>query len=137
MPFQPRPQIAHQTYCSAPACQRARRQQWQHQKLQTDADYKDNQARAQQAWRERHPDYWREYRDSHPDYVEKNRAMQRARNTKATDRAVAKMDASEVEISLASGIYQIRSMDSPRVANMNVWTVEIRVLRSEEPPPFN
>ena len=31
-------------------CQKERRRQWQKNKLQTDPDYRDNQARAQKAW---------------------------------------------------------------------------------------
>lgn len=74
--FKPRPQVPHQSYCSAPSCQRERRRQWQRHKLQTDPDYQDNQARAQQAWSQRNPDYSRQYRDSHPEYVERNRNRQ-------------------------------------------------------------
>ena len=72
-PFQPRPQVPQQSYCSAPGCQRARRRQWQRLKLQTDPDYQDNQARARQAWSQRNPKYWRKYRKSHPKYVERSR----------------------------------------------------------------
>lgn len=56
-PFQPHPQVLQQSYCAAPDCQRERRRQWQRVKLQTDADYQNNQARAQQTWSQRNPDY--------------------------------------------------------------------------------
>lgn len=42
-PFQPRPQVQDQTYCSSPACQRERRQTWQRKKLQDDRFYRENQ----------------------------------------------------------------------------------------------
>jgi hypothetical protein len=45
--FLPRPQTPHQTYCSAPGCQRQRKKQWQRHKLQNDPDYQDNQRSAQ------------------------------------------------------------------------------------------
>ena len=69
-PFEPRPQVPNQTYCVLPACQRARRQRWQHDKMQSDPDYRDNQIRSQRAWLERHPEYWRNYRATNPEYVE-------------------------------------------------------------------
>jgi hypothetical protein len=54
-PFRPRPQIADQRFCSAPACQRERRRRWQATKRQNDPDYRENQKRVQKAWAERHP----------------------------------------------------------------------------------
>ncbi len=65
-PFEPRPQVPDQAYCSAPDCQRARKRQWQRAKLQSDPDYRINQHAAQQAWALRNQDYWRNYRDVRP-----------------------------------------------------------------------
>jgi hypothetical protein len=48
--IRPRSQVPHQMYRSAAACQRARRRCWQQAKRQSDADYRENQARAQRAW---------------------------------------------------------------------------------------
>lgn len=69
-PFQPRPQVPNQTYCSSAECQRARKLRWQQDKLRTDPDYRDNQRDAQRAWFARHPGYWRAYRAANPDAVE-------------------------------------------------------------------
>lgn len=74
-PFEPRPQVPDQAYCSAPECQRARKRQWQRAKLQSDPDYRDNQRSAQQAWSQRNPDYWRDYRTDCPDYAQRNRVL--------------------------------------------------------------
>jgi len=41
-PFEPRPQVPNQAFCSAPDCQRARKRQWQRDKLQADLDYRSN-----------------------------------------------------------------------------------------------
>jgi hypothetical protein len=60
--FEPIPQVPHQTFCSLPDCQRARRRQGQRAKRQSDPDYKSNQSAAQQKWAQNHPDYWRNYR---------------------------------------------------------------------------
>jgi hypothetical protein len=80
--FRPRPQVPHQTFCSASSCQRTRKLQWQRNKLQVDPDYHENQERAQKAWLHRNPDYYRHYRASHPDYAARNRLQQHKRNIK-------------------------------------------------------
>ena len=125
--FQPRPQVPHQSYCSAPDCQRERRRQWQRLKLQTDPDYQNNQSRAQQAWCQRNPDYWREYREANPQYVERNRALQQGRNAKASAPSIAKMDVSIPQIPLPSGIYRLTLVKGAGIAKMDAWTVEITV----------
>lgn len=132
--FKLRPQSPQQTYCSAPSCQRERKRQWQHDRLKSDPDYQDNQARAQQAWSQRNPDYWREYRASHPKYVERNRALQQERNVKAMVSPIAKTDASTPVIPLPSGIYHLRLATEDAIAKMDVWTVEITVHSSECKP---
>jgi len=93
--FYPLLQAPNQRFCSAPGCQRERRRRWQQQRLRSDPDYRDNQARAQARWRARHPDYWRQYRASHPAYRERNCAMQRNRNVRRSSGPVANMDASQ------------------------------------------
>ncbi|NMQ29939.1 hypothetical protein E4Q23_20565 [Candidatus Accumulibacter phosphatis] len=65
--FRRRPQNPDQCFCSAAACQCERRRRWQAAKRQSDPDYRENQKRAQKAWAERHPDYWRAYREQHPE----------------------------------------------------------------------
>ena len=66
-PFQPRPQTPQQTYCSAPACQRARKRRWQQNKLASDPHYRDNQRSAQQAWAARNRGYWPQWRQTRRD----------------------------------------------------------------------
>lgn len=126
--FQPRPQVPQQYYCTAPACQRERRRLWQLQKRQSDPDYHDNQARAQRAWRQRNPDYWREYRHMHPLYRDLNRAQQFERNNLRRERLVAKMDVSTPVFPMPSGIYQISPASPSGIAKMGAWTVQITVL---------
>lgn len=86
-------------------------------------DYQDNQARAQQAWNQRNPNYSRQYRDSHPEYVERNRNRQRV--ALAKNPAVAKMDVSAPPQAFPPGIYRIRPVLVSGVAKMDAWTVEI------------
>jgi len=106
--FHPLLQVPNQRYCSAAACQRERRRRWQREHLRSDADYRDNQARAQARWRVRHPDYWRQYRSTHHAYRERNCSMQRTRNAQRNSSPVANMDASAPLRPLASGFYILR-----------------------------
>ena len=125
--FQPRPQVPDQSYCSSLSCQRERRRKWQKIKLQSDSDYQDNQARAQQAWSQRNPDYWREYRKSHPKYAERNRLLQHERNKKSAADNIANMDLSDRLNLLPSGIYNLSLVTDDGIAKMYVWKVEITV----------
>lgn len=126
--FTPLPHVPHQRFCSAAPCQRARRRAWQRQRLRTDPDYRENQARAQANWAARHADYWRRYRATHPEYTERNRTMQRERNTGRIGRQIARMDALEAFRPLASGYYVLRDVVEAGIAKMNAWTVHIAVL---------
>lgn len=132
-PFQLRPQVPKQSYCSSPTCQRERRRHWQQNKLQTDHDYRDNQSRAQRAWMDRNPDYWREYREAHPEYVERNRDRQQARATLTQNPPVAKMDVSALPQPFPSGVYRLRPVVAPGIAKMGAWTVEITLLTADYP----
>jgi hypothetical protein len=126
--FRPRPQNPDQRYCAAPACQAERRRRWQQAKRQHDPDYQDNQTRAQQAWAERHADYWRDYRRTHPDYTERNRAHQRGRNRRRRAAGIAKMDASTPDFAFQSGTYRLLPADVRGIAKMDAWTVQISVI---------
>jgi hypothetical protein len=133
--FAPRRNVPHQRYCSKGACQRTRRRRWQRDKLQSDADYRANQAAAQRRWREGHPDYWRDYRQRHPDSTERNREQQRARNrrrrmapTSRSPPVIAKMDEYLVEKPVVSGTYRMIPVTAPGFAKMDAYTVEIQVI---------
>ena len=80
--FVPHPAVIQQRYCSREACQKERKRRWQARKLATDADYQQNQAAAQRAWRQRNPGYWSDYRRRNPGAAERNRQGQRERNRK-------------------------------------------------------
>ena len=133
--FAPRPNVPQQRYCSKQACQRARRRRWQRQKLKADADYRANQAAAQQRWRERHPDYWRRYRQTHPEYAARNRERQRTRNRRRRSAAtgpspppIANMDAYRSQTRLRSGTYRLIPVTAPGVAKRDAYLVEMHVI---------
>lgn len=123
-PFHYRPQNPTQTYCSKPACQRARKTRWEREKCCHDPDYKSNQRNAQKRWQEKKPDYWKQWRENNPDYVTRNREQQRVRNAKlrnpdpADDTStIAKMDLSGLSdapteaIALPAGDYLLIPVD--------------------------
>ena len=112
------------------ACQRERKRRWQRAKRASDADYRLNQARAQEAWVTRHADYWRRYRRGHPEYCERNRQRRRERYREERTRRVAKMDAWTPESVISSGTYRLRPVGGGDVAKMDAWTVEITLLSS-------
>lgn len=118
-PFQPVPHVPHQAYCSARDCQRARKRQWHHGKLQNDPDYRVNQRDAQRAWQARHPGYWRGYRDVRP-----AQPSSEQRGTGGVNRTTcpAKMDV----LTLPAGLYQIRTLTIARPLAGEAWLVEIR-----------
>ena len=126
--FHPRAQRPKQCYCASPACQRERRRRWQRARRRDDPAYQENQAQAQRAWAERHPDYWREYRRTHPDYRERNCTQQRERDARRREPVLAKMDVSTRDSPVPSGTYRLSPVLADGLAKMDAWTVEIAVL---------
>jgi len=135
--FHPRPQCPEQRFCSAPACQKERKRQWQKAKRAADADYRDNDVQANRYWRGQHPGYWREYRRNHPEYVLRNREQQRerdrgtARNNQvaaAPTADLANEDASSLDFPLPTGTYRIVPARRGDLANEDVYLVKIDLL---------
>lgn len=133
--FVPRRNVPQQRYCSNPACQRTRRRRWQRQKLKADADYRANQAAAQQRWRERHADYWRRYRQAQYEYAERNREQQRVRNRRGRSAGtgpspppIAKMDAYRSKKPIHSGTYRLVPVTAEGVAKRDAYLVEMHLL---------
>jgi hypothetical protein len=93
--FDSNPRIKNQKYCGSRQCQRARKREWQRRKLATDPDYKSNQRDCQREWHRRHPRYYQLYRKRNAKIAERNRLLQRMRDSQRRPaRFLAKMDAS-------------------------------------------
>jgi hypothetical protein len=123
------PAVAHQQYCSDPECQKARKRNWQKEKLARDPDYRANQAEAQRQWRSRNKGYWREYRRRNPGYAQKNRIDQRERNRrKRSGSGIAKMDELKGKTVIRSGRYRLVPLGHPGIAKMDELIVEIGVI---------
>lgn len=117
--FAIRPQVPDQSYCTDDACQRERKRLWQRDRRKTDPDYRENQARAQDAWLARHPDYWRRYRERHPEYTQQNRKRQRDRMRELRDSSPEHGDAADVVNMLSSGLYRLRVLTIDQAAKMD------------------
>lgn len=132
-----------QAYCSAPDCQRERKNKWRRDKMSADSDYKNNQQVANKRWQIKHPVYWRDYRASHPDYVQSNRNAQRARDRTADNNILphsmdsgvgggnashlAKSDALPTETLINTGSYWLIAIDD-NLAKSDALLVKITLI---------
>jgi len=129
-PFSPRPQNPTQSYCSDPACQRARKRDWQRAKRASDPDYRANERAAQRTWAERHPQYWRAWREGHPEYVVRNRQAQGVRNARRGAGVIANGDVWMRESALAAGTYRVEPWHAEdckcgRVSGENLFVISL------------
>jgi hypothetical protein len=134
-PFKVLPQVPDQSYCAEPACQRERRKLWQRIRRAEDPDYRDNQARAQEAWLARNPDYWREYRRRHPEYTQRNRERQRVRAQERRDGAAPPTLVAVGPRPPAAGLYRLTVIAVDDVAKKNAsFLVELVRVRDDDEP---
>ena len=126
--FLPDPRVKTQRFCSNKACQRARKAQWQRDKLATDPDYRANQRDCQQRWQHQHPHYWRQYRHQRADYRERNRLLQQHRDHKRRLRPLAKMDVLAPVTFIQPGLYHLIPVVGPHLAKMEVLSQKCHVI---------
>ena len=131
--FEPRPQVPDQAYCSSPECQRARKRQWQKDKLRSDPDYQANQRAAQRAWSARNGDYWRGWRQAQQASAAQERASSAGSDASrhaplGITASLAKMDVSV----LPPDLYWISLRpDLPRSSDGS-WIAEITPLAAAD-----
>jgi hypothetical protein len=124
-PFEPRPQVPNQTYCSKPDCQRDRRKRWSQQKLRNDSDYQDNLSRAQRAWHDRNPDYWREYRHRSPKPEPDTRGPQMQPQVLVPPPQSANIDASSYPPNIQPGFYWVEPI--AQLSPKNIGTLIVKM----------
>lgn len=124
--FEPLPHIPRQSFCSHPACQKARKRAWQRNKLRADPDYRHNQRAAQKAWQERNRDYWHEYHLSH----RASPKVLRAGNTQDLHKSpLKKMDL----WALRHGFFEVCARSQSPGNPGTPWIVEIISVRKISP----
>ena len=129
----PRPQNRNQQYCTQPQCQKARKREWQRQKMKNDPAYRENQNDAARRWRAKNPDYWRNYRNKRKEYTRRNREQQKRRNQQrasSSNSAIANMDMSNSKNGINTGRYQLIPVTGELIANMDALIVEITIIRN-------
>lgn len=135
--FTPAPQVPNQAYCSKPVCQKERRRQWQKSKLQSDPDYRDNQSRAQKAWTDRNPDYWRQHRQNSPDYGNPLPGEQASDALEPGNQSV-KMDSlnpsQTLRKALQDGVFRLTVLAEPDGVKMDSWIVELSSIHAVSSP---
>ena len=113
--FTQAPQVPNQSYCSKEACQKKRRNEWQKKKRTNDQDYKDNQNRAQKAWSDRNPEYWRLYR---------KKMLNSQKSKTILQNNYEEISKKNKWIVIEDGIFSLKVIDKPN-SKMDVWIVEI------------
>jgi hypothetical protein len=129
--YRPCPRVRDQRYCGDAECRRCRRRRWQRAKRHDDADYRDNQGRAQRTWARENSAYWQAYRSGHPHYAQANREKQRRRDRRrraAKASGLAKMDSIGAFRSVQSGTYLLVPLGEEKLAKMDSIMVEITLL---------
>lgn len=126
--FQPSKYQPKQAVCSSPECQRQRRSEDHRARVGRDPDYAESCRESTRKWRQRHPDYWKQYRESHPDSAERNRERQQARDCKRRLRKLANnTSASELKPCAATvwllgpGLRQLANNNS---VPANLWILQ-------------
>ena len=103
----------NQSYCGAKVCQRTSRNKWERERLKKDPLYYAHRKKQKTKWRKNRPcdAYQRNYRQGHPEYNQRNRELQRSRNTEAKKHQlehpasnIVKTDSLIVELKAYSGI---------------------------------
>lgn len=124
------PRNKHQSYCSRPECQRARKAAWQRIKMKTDPDYKVTKKLSQQKWAANNPGYWKAYRRRNPEKAQRNRLLQTLRNrrraaTKASPNIViAKKDASNpLDFRPIGQFWLVPLIAKMDAAKVNIYTI--------------
>lgn len=123
--FDPRPQVPNQNYCSKPECQRDRRNRWGQQKMQNDPDYRDNLRRAQRAWHDRNPDYWRAYRNRPPSPESDLSRLETQVITQGDIASPANIDASTGTTKALSGLYWVETLPQQGPGNKGALIIKI------------
>ena len=98
--FTPHPKVGkRQITCGEPACKAALKSDNNRKWRQRNPDYHRDYPRVK-GWLEQKPGYLKKYRESHPEYVEKNRAAQRVRDRRKKLRLdiQAQLDVKPLEI---------------------------------------
>jgi hypothetical protein len=128
---------ANQKYCGSKACQQARKNCWEADKLKRDPSYMVLRKSQKKRWRKNRPahEYQKVYREKHPLYTETNRKQQLIRNKKTAGIAlenktgkIVNTDALIAENLIRCGFYNLQPIEIPpgkKIVKTDAFVVEI------------
>jgi len=126
----------HQRYCGSKACQQARKNEWECDRLKRDSTYRLKRCSSKKAWYSKYPGdrYQSVYRTSHPDYVSVNREKQRLRALKdakasTLEAQIVKTDALFSESIVSQGLYMLMpyKISCPgKIVKTDAFIIELR-----------
>lgn len=105
-----------QRYCGSKACQQARKNKHERERLKNDPDYYAKRKAQKADWQDKQRGaYQRTYRDTHRDYLEKNLLLQRLRYQRikthpvpVAGKEIVKTDGLTSAMPITGGLYEIR-----------------------------
>jgi len=114
--------------CGESVCQRKRRTEYHWRKIATDPEYREVCRDSPRKWRDRNPDYWKQYRAAHPNAADRNRQQQKLRDRRQHLRKLAnntsardlKHSAAEVWLVGAGAEFLANNNSAPG----QVWVIE-------------
>lgn len=132
--FVPCLQVPKQQFCSRKECQQARKREWNRKKVASDPEYQEARKDAQKRWKDKNPDYWKDYRSRHSAYTKNNREQQRIRNQKrrkkASEPMIVKTDESIPTNNVLTGRYKIIPIRADMIVKTDECIVEITAISS-------
>lgn len=134
--FKKNPRLkGEQHYCGSRECQQARKNNWEREKLKTDARYKARRLAYREQWYSCYPGdkYQSAYRQAHPEYLVGNREKQRKRGKtlagNASGSKIVKPDALASGSLAVCGLYVLspyKNADAKKVVKPDAFIVELR-----------
>ena len=129
--FTPHPKVGkRQITCGALACKAALKSDNNRKWRQRNPDYHRDYPRVKD-WLEQKPGYLKNYRESHPEYVEKNRATQRVRDKRKKLRLDIQAQLKRQHPEITNQLWKSRNLDIQ--AHLEVKPLEITFVLSTLP----
>ena len=127
------PRVKNQKYCSAKACQQARKNTWGKTEYQTNETHRQNRLLSQKrCYQDRKGDvYMHKYREDHIDYRVRNRELQKIRNRKRKKDESSKIvntDALSLQPSI-DGVYALMQVTTEgKIVNTDAFMVQLQAV---------
>jgi hypothetical protein len=130
--FRPSPYHPRQEVCFSEECQCRRKREYHRNKLKEDPEYRQICADSRKVWREKNPDYQRQYRAGHQAGNEQNRQKQRVRNLRRKLSVIVKNNLAIDVTRSFTEVWMIGpSMDA--IVKNNLAISQVMILQTDTP----